>query len=352
MGHSSLALLKVQPGDGVHEHLDVINRLTKSGGDLTRHILGFARGGKYELKPTDLNKLLSHHNRVFGRTHKRITIKERLSDAPCTVEVDRGQIEQVLFNIYINSAQAMPGKGTLFVTTQNVHFRDTGPFTFPVKPGAYIEAAIRDTGSGMDAPTIEKIFEPFFTTKEKGVGTGLGMAAAYGIIKNHGGYIHVRSELGVGTTITILLPRSEKNCRTETAPPAAGIEKGAGTILIVDDEEEILRVETEMLRVMGYDALTVTGGSDAVVMFREKKDAIDLVILDMIMPDMDGAETFTRLKEIDANVKVLFQTGNSLEQVKGKRAAEGSLGIIQKPFTIDSMSKKLKEVMGESDSHI
>ena len=213
MGHVSLGLLKIKPGDSLLEHLKAVEKLAKSGGRLTKHLLGFARGGKYQVRITDLNELILHHHIVFGRTHRLVTIDEQFDENLWAVEIDQGQIEQVLFNIYINSIQAMSGKGSISVMTENTTLRDVRAFPFPVNTGDYVKISIRDTGSGMDENTRERIVEPFFSTKEIGVGTGLGMAAAYGIVKNHGGYIHVVSERGGGTTITVLLPRSEKEVK-------------------------------------------------------------------------------------------------------------------------------------------
>jgi signal transduction histidine kinase/CheY-like chemotaxis protein len=348
MGHVSLGLLKLKPGDSLLENLEAVEKLAKSGGRLTKHLLGFARGGKYQVQTSDLNELLSRHHLVFGRTHKHITINEKFGEDLWAAEIDQGQIEQILFNIYINSAQAMSGKGAIFATTENVTLRDAREFPFAIHTGDYVKIAIRDTGSGMDEHTRERIFEPFFSTKEKGVGTGLGMAAAYGIVKNHGGYIHVISEVGGGTTIIILLPRSEKIVEADESPSAETLETGSGTILVVDDEEDILEVVSEMLHVMGYDVIKATGGRDGVALFREKKSEIDLVLLDMIMPDLDGRETFIKLKEISEDVKVLFQTGYSLNKIKGLDADEGCVGVIQKPFTIDALSERIKSALNSS----
>lgn len=342
LGHASLGLLKIKPDDPTYEHLTVIEKLVKSGRELTRHILGFARGGKYEVKTTDLNELISRHNLIFGRTHKHITIDESLGNDLWRAEIDRGQIEQVLFNIYINSIHAMPEKGSIYISTENITISDARLFSFPVKPGDYIKIFIRDTGTGMDETTRQRIFEPFFSTKDKGVGTGLGMAAAYGIVKNHGGHIDVQSELQHGTTVVLLFPRSNKNFKACSTPPHNQFERGSGTILVIDDEEVMLGVVTQMIQVLGYDALTAKSGSEAVSIYREKKNVIDLVLLDMIMPDMDGAETFARLKEIDQDIKVLFNTGQNIVKTETKVFPEGGVGGIKKPFTLDALSKEIK----------
>ena len=349
MGHATLGLYKIKPDNLAYENLAVIEKLSKNGEILTKHLLGFARKGKYEVKTIDFNELISCHNILFSRTNKHINIVENLSSDLWTTDADQGQISQILFNIYINAVQAMPRNGSVFVTTKNTLLDDTSAFQFPVKPGEYIEVSIRDTGSGMDEATRERIFEPFFSTKKKGVGTGLGMASAYGIVKNHGGYIHVKSQLEEGTTITLMFPRSDKKIKVNTQSQPGILKKGSGTILVVDDEEELLKVVTEMLRIMGYDVLSAKSGSDAVALYNEKNKEIDLVVLDIIMPDMDGIETFRRLKEIDKNVKVLFQSGFRLDQTKGAKYAKESCGSIRKPFSIADLSEKIKMALNPSE---
>ena len=174
------------------------------------------------------------------------------------------------------------------------------------------------------------------------------MASVYGIVKNHGGYIDVNSQLGEGTTITVLFPRSEKIIKSKTHLQKGVLKTGSGTILVVDDEEEMLNVVTDMLHIMGYEVLSAKSGIDAIALYCEKKNEIDLVVLDIIMPDMDGKKTFAKLKEIDKNVKVLFQTGFSLDQTKGAEFSKESCGVIMKPFSISDLSKKIKTALNSS----
>ncbi len=348
MGHASLGLIKIKPDDPTYEHLTVIERLTHNGEMLTKHLLGFARKGKYEVKATNLNELIPRQNLIFGRTHKHINIVENLGVNLWMVDVDQGQIEQVLFNIYINAVQAMPGNGSVIVTTKNAFLEDTSAFQFPVKPGKYVEVSVRDTGNGMEETTRRKIFEPFFSTKEKGVGTGLGMASVYGIVKNHGGYIHVKSQLGKGATITMLFPCSEKKSSDNECLRKDVLKTGSGTILVVDDEEEMLNVATDMLRTVGYKVLPAKNGREAIALYREKKEEIDLVVLDMIMPDMDGKKTFAKLKEININVKVLVQTGYILDSKKEEDFFEECCGVITKPFSIAKLSERIEMALNPS----
>lgn len=346
MGNSTLALMNLKPEDPCCVYLNNIKRISDSGATLARQLLGFARGGKYEPKPTDLNELVSYQNQLFGRTYKNLTIHEDFESGLWCSEVDRGQIEQALLNIYVNSQQAMPDGGEIFVKTVNCIVDKDTVLPFPLRNGEYVKLSIRDTGIGMDAATRKRIFEPFFTTKEKGRGTGLGMASVYGIVKNHGGYIDVASKLGKGTTISIWLPVSGNELPESIQPADEKIIKGSGTILLVEDEEAIADVTMQMIQLLGYRVIPVTSGREAVTWYKESREPIDLVILDIIMPEMGGGETFDRLREIDPNVKVLFSTGYSLDETASSLMTRGAKDFLQKPFGMKELSIKIKKALG------
>ena len=209
-GRTSLVLADLEPFSSHSEHLKAIEGYIRSATDLTKQLLGFARGGKYEVYPTEINELVMNSANMFGRTKREIRIHTKLHDPPPVVDLDRSQIEQVLLNLYINSWHAMPGGGEIFLETQIVTLDDTYCAPYQAAPGRYVKISVTDSGIGMDKPTQEKIFDPFFTTKGKSRGTGLGLASAYGIIKNHSGIIAVYSKPGHGTTFNIYLPLSEK----------------------------------------------------------------------------------------------------------------------------------------------
>jgi PAS domain S-box-containing protein len=343
-GNASLLLLDM-PGD--HPHHDKIKNIEvhiKRGAELTRQLLGFARGGKYEIQPIDINELVRTSAHMFGRTRKEITIREDYQKDPWGVEVDSGQIDQVLLNIFINAWQAMPNGGDLVLTTQNVllHERDSGPLG--MEPGRHIKISVKDTGLGMDAETQKRIFEPFFTTRPRGRGTGLGLASAYGIVKNHGGSIHVESSPGNGTRFDIYLPASDKKTLTDQ-PTSQEITKGSETVLLVDDEDMIVEVGQGLLERLGYRALTAKTGKDAIATYKKNLDQIDMVILDMVMPDMGGGETFDRLREVNPNVKVLLSSGYTVEGEAAEILKRGCDGFIQKPFDVQQLSQKLHELL-------
>jgi len=343
-GRTSMMLMDTKSSHPNFEHLKGIETYVKNAADLTKQLLGFARGGKYEVKPIDLNELIEEQNQMFGRTKKEITIRGKYEKNLWTAEVDPGQIRQVLLNLYVNAWQAMPGGGDLYIQTENVILDKTYVKPFQVKSGKYIKLSVTDTGAGMDEATRQRIFHPFFTTKEMGRGTGLGLASAYGIIKNHSGFINVYSEKGQGTVFTIYLPSSEKEVKKDEEL-SERVLRGTETILLVDDEEMIAEVGEEVLKKLGYQVLCAKSGIEAIEIYKTNKDRIALVILDMIMPNMGGGETYDQLKEINPGIKALLSTGYSLNGRASEILKRGCDGFIQKPFNIVELSQKIREVL-------
>ena len=335
--------------DSSHPHynrLKNIEQYIQSGSELTKQLLGFARGGRYETKPTDINALITSTSDMFGSTKKEIKIYRKYQDEIWPVDIDRGQIEQVLLNIYVNAWQAMPVGGEIYLETANVNLDENYVKPYNVAPGRYVKASVTDTGAGMDKATRQKIFDPFFTTKDISKGAGLGLASAYGIIKNHKGIINVYSEKGSGTTINIYLPISKIAIKDYVIKTRGKeIVRGHEIILLIDDEEMILEVSKDILEELGYEVLSAKSGKEAIGVFKKHKDIIDLVILDMIMPDMSGGETYDALKEIDTDIKVLLSTGYSMNGQATKILDRGCNGFIQKPFNIKSLSEKIMEIL-------
>ena len=344
-GRTSLMLADL---DGAHPHreqLESIEELVRSASDLTRQLLGFARGGKYEVKPTDLNELVSRSAEMFGRTRKDIRITLALPDDTPTVEADRRQIEQVLFNLFVNASHAMPGGGGIRIATGSVFLDEKEAPLRQANPGRYAFIRVADTGTGMDRATLQRIFDPFFTTKEVGRGTGLGLASAYGIVKNHGGFIEVTSTPGRGTTFQIHLPATATPV-TESREPDRGLSLGSGTILIVDDERMVADVGAKMIEKLGYEALVARSGEEALDLYRKEGQRIDLVVLDMVMPGMGGGETFNRLRAMHPDVRVILSSGYSMEGRAMEILDRGCKGFIQKPFDLHELSARLEEVLG------
>jgi len=341
-GRTSMMLSAEAERPETLEHLRGIEEYVRSASELTKQLLGFARGGKYEVQVTDLNSLIDRQNRLFGRTRKEIRIQARLDEDLPTVEVDRGQFEQVLLNLYVNAWQAMPGGGDLTVETSNVALGAEEVEAFDGRAGEYVRVRVSDTGRGMDEKTKQRVFEPFFSTREKGRGTGLGLASAYGIIANHGGNIEVASEPGRGSTFTIHLPASGKACEP-VVEEAAGIRSGQEVVLLVDDESIVRDVGKAMLERLGYAVHVASAGAEAVERLQDL--TVDLVILDLVMPDMGGGETFDRIREIRPEMRVLLSSGYSIDGKAREILARGCNGFIQKPFTMQQLSEKIRGVL-------
>jgi PAS domain S-box-containing protein len=345
-GNASLILHDMDPDHPNFKLLKNIETSVLNGARLTTQLLGYAQKGKYQVRPLDLNKLVEETAAALSRTKREITIHRKLSDNLSDILADKGQIEQVLLNLCVNAIDAMPEGGDLILETQNVTHEDLQGKLYVPKPGNYVKLTVNDTGIGMDKKTLDRIFEPFFTTKEMGKGTGLGLAAVYGIIKGHSGYIEVESEAGRGTTFHIFLPalmqKSPDSVKPDSVDPAAVF---GGTILIVDDEDLVLEVGVQLLKKLGYSVLEAKSGKDALRIYAENKNRIRMVILDMIMPGMGGGETYDRMRAIHPNVRVLLSSGYSLDGQAKKILDRGCRAFIQKPFTLQALSAKISEVI-------
>jgi two-component system cell cycle sensor histidine kinase/response regulator CckA len=343
-GCTSLMSYDIDSNHPNFEYLNRIENYIKNASSLTRQLLGFARRGKYEIKPTDLNDIVNKSSEMFGRTKKEITIHKKCYPDIWTVEVDQPQIEQVLLNLYVNAWQAMSGTGDLYLQTENVILNDIDVKPYGLNSGRYVKISVTDTGVGIDETIQHRIFDPFFTTKEVSRGTGLGLASVYGIIKNHSGIINANSKKGEGATFNIFLPASEKKIFKEIMVQKE-ILKGSETVLLVDDEDMILDVSRDLLEKLGYEVLTVKSGIEAIEVYRTSQKKIDIVILDMVMPKMGGGDTYEKLKEIDPAVKVLLSSGYSIDGQASKILSRGCDGFIQKPFDIKSLSFEIRKIL-------
>ncbi len=345
-GYISLMRLQTDPEDPNDEYIQGIENAVMNAANLTNQLLGFARKGKYTLKQTSLNSIVENSTKMFTRTRKEIVTHKKLQDKLWSVKVDPGQIEQVLINLYLNAWHAMADGGDIYIQTENIYLGDEYCRPFEVPPGNYVKVSVTDTGAGIDQDIIERIFEPFFTTKDVGKGTGLGLASAYGIIKNHNGIIRVYSEKDHGTTFNIYLPASDLE-EVKAAEVSTEMVKGNEAILLVDDEEGTIQVEKLMLRELGYQVVPALSGKEAIALYKEKMVDLDLVALDMIMPEMNGKDTYDALKKINPDVKVLLVSGYSLNKQIEDLMDRGCNGFIQKPFDIVQLSQKLREVLEE-----
>jgi two-component system cell cycle sensor histidine kinase/response regulator CckA len=342
--NASLILLDIDPNDPNYDSLMNIEKMVQNGSKLTKQLLGYAREGRYEIRPTSLNRLVKETSDTFGLTKKEIKVHQKLARDLFAIEADQGQIEQILWNLYVNAADAMPAGGDLFLETMNVTHKDITGKPSKVKPGDYVLLTLTDTGTGMDKKTVGRIFDPFFTTKGMSRGTGLGLASVYGIVKSHGGTISVSSKKGKGTTFSLYLPASKRQAMKETR----GFDKfvpGKETVLLVDDEDMILDVGTQILEKMGHKVMKAKSGQEAIEIYEKHRDLINLVILDMIMPGVGGGETYDRIKTINPEVKVLLSTGYSINGQATEILERGCNGFIQKPFRMKELSHKIREVL-------
>ncbi len=341
IGLTTLMLSKITPDHPFYADLKEIERQVHSGREITRKLLSFRRGLGDETRPIDLGSLVEFTVDMFARTKRDITIIKDLAPNLPAVEVDPGQIQQVLMNLLINAWQAMPRGGEITVRTTLVHLEGWTENNFSIKPGSHLCLSVTDTGEGMDEETLKHLFEPFFTTKKPGEGTGLGLASAYRIIKNHHGAIRVRSEKGKGATFEIYLPASE--AAPQVLNPREGrIMNGYGTILVVDDEPLLRRIAQKLLQKLGYHVLEASSGRKALEIFREKGREIDLVLLDLIMPGLSGLQTLEQLRAIDPGVPVLICSG--CDDSEAQELPSG-VNFLPKPFPLELLSQKVSEAL-------
>jgi PAS domain S-box-containing protein len=350
-GNVSILIQDKTAGDPSYDELAGIERCIDSGANLTRQLLSFAKGGRYSLNLVDLNDLVEKSASMFARTRKEIHVVQHLAEEPIMGELDSAQIELALMDLYVNAWHAMAGGGTLSVSTSAVDLDEAFVKPFHLVPGSYSKIDVADTGAGMDEKTIERIFEPFYTTRPMGEGTGLGLASVFGIIKRHQGMITVDSHVGQGSTFSIYLPAArilEKPKQRDTLRVISSgkpLEKGSGTILVVDDEDYILNADKAMLNELGYEVLLANGGKEAIRVFDENKDRIKLMILDLIMPDLGGDVVYDRIKTVRPDIPVILSSGYSIEGQAESILKKGCDGFIQKPYNLNQLAQKIKEIL-------
>ncbi|MBL6995005.1 response regulator, partial [Desulfobacula sp.] len=345
-GYSSLVKSGFEQGSEEYKRLSNIDAYVFSGAEMAKQLLGFAQKTSQETSLVNLNYLLKMTAKLFGRTKKDIWIEQFLDKQLWGTIVDEGLIKQVLMNLFVNAWQAMPSGGKILIKSENFVMDEFKVDEFGLeKSGAYVKVTVTDTGIGMNEEIMTRIFDPFFTTKERGQGTGLGLATAYGIIKSHKGIFKVTSKPGKGSSFMFFLPAS----RAKITPGKVSEEKelifnGKGMVLLVDDEKGVIEVCSEMLEHLGYQVKAVSNGFDAIEVLKAKNQKIDLVILDMVMPRMNGEETFEKIRALDPGMRVLVSSGYSRETEIQKMMKKGCNGFISKPFDIVKLSEKLNTV--------
>ena len=349
-GYSQLSLHELKEENPLKGNLEEINRASEKASDLTRQLLNFSRSQMMEMKVVDLNTLLRNLDkmlrRVIGEDVELITC---LADDLGRIKVDPGQIEQVIMNLVVNAKDAIPSGGKLAIETANVELDETYARShIGVKPGHHVMLLVSDTGMGMGSEVKKKIFEPFFTTKEKNKGTGLGLSTVYGIVKQSGGDIWVYSEPGYGTTFKIYFPRVDEPQDIEGVKENGveeGLPHGDETILVVEDDEEVRKITGRILRMQGYRVLEASNGGDVFSVCDQHEGPFHLMITDVVMPEMKGPELAKRLSSSYPEMKVIYMSGYVENVISRQGILEKGMEYIQKPFTVNELARKVREVL-------
>jgi two-component system cell cycle sensor histidine kinase/response regulator CckA len=344
-GNASLALMRMEPSDKNSKYLERINKLVNSGSKLTNQLLDYARGGSCEVDNVDINGLVGDASETLAATRKQIRIHYRLAkDLPC-IRVDRGQIEQALLNLLLNAADAMPDGGDVTIETSLLPMEQVKENIALTDKREYVLLKVSDCGIGIPEKIIDRIFEPFFTTKGLDRGTGLGLSTAYGIAKNHKGIITVESVLNKGSSFSVYLPAASEDSNEQVETIAHETVAGKGTVFLVDDDLMVMEATSELLELMGYRVLEAYDGPEALDLFREHWQQIDLVILDLILPALSGKDLFYKMKAVHPEVKVLLSSGFSMVGQAEELLDVGCRGFIQKPYHHHQLSAKIMEIL-------
>jgi two-component system cell cycle sensor histidine kinase/response regulator CckA len=347
-GYSQLSLLDLKKGDPKGKGIEEIQKATQRATDLIRQLLAFSRRQVMEMKVIDLNSLLRDLDKMLRRViGEDIVLVTLLAEDLGRVKTDLGQMEQVLMNLVVNSRDAMPSGGKLTIETANVQLdEEYARIHIEVPPGRYIVLSVSDTGMGMTPEVKERIFEPFFTTKENDKGTGLGLSTAYGIVKQSGGNILVYSEPGKGTAFKIYLPRVDGPLEEGRERVVEGeIPHGEETVLIVEDYEEVRQLAVQVLERQGYNVLEAANGNETLRVCKEYKGPIHLMVADVVMPGMSGRELAERIKSLHPEIKVLYTSGYADDRIIHYGVLREGVNYIQKPFTMEGLARKVREVI-------
>jgi PAS domain S-box-containing protein len=342
-GNLSIIRMNLPHDHSVQEHLERINQATERGGRLAKEILSFAKVGKYVVMPTDLNKILKSTSRMFLRSNSSLRVHEIYEKNLWQTMVDRVQIGQVLLSLYMNAAESMPQGGDMHLQSENVYLDEFYTKAFACAPGRYVKISVTDSGKGLNEEAKRRIFEPFFSPYGAIRYEGLGLAAAYGTIKSHKGIINVYSEEGHGTTFNIYLPKLTKEMAEET--DAADTAKGTETVLIVDDDPLASQVGRDILERWGYRVMVAENGEEAIEIYDGYKDEIHLVLLDVMLPDIEGDQVFFEIKKRNPNVLVIIASGYNVNRQISKMLEYGCADFVQKPFQSRILSSKVRRAL-------
>ena len=346
-GRASLMLNSIKPSDPLYRHILEIIRCIDQGSDISNQLLGFAKVDEYYTSSTDINNLVQKAVGNLDLKEKNIVLDVELDSKPLIVEADPDKINQVLRTIIHNAIQAMPGEGKLSVVTEYAAILNGTADAYGLNTGFFVKITITDSGIGMDNDVLKNIFTPFYSADHKAHSEkkGLGLTFAREIVQNHSGIIDVWSSPDSGSSFSIILPLKETPDSIDISTETEKLVLGNESVLLVDDEQRVLTVGEEICRTLGYSVITVDSGKEALKIYKAKQKSINLVILDMIMPEMNGLETFVELKKLNPDIKVLLSTGYSIDAKAQEMLKNGCKGYILKPYSVIDFSHKLREIL-------
>lgn len=351
---AELTLLDLEEGNPLRKDLETINGAVDRASALTGQLLAFGRQQVLDPRPVDVNALLSGTIKMIERIMgEDIRLVQCLIGDPLVVEADPGQLEQVLMNLCVNARDAMPEGGEVVIVTERVTVDEEFCATHPwARPGDYARLMVSDTGEGMDSATQAKIFEPFFTTKELGRGTGLGLAVVYGIVKQHGGLIHVYSEPGKGTAFRIYFPLVQVEPATISAEPSSELKGGTETILLAEDDDAVRVTMTKLLKRLGYQVIAVADGEEAVKVLTDGGETIQLAVLDVVMPKLGGRQVFERVHALRPGLRFIFATGYSPGTSHTEPIQTLPAEVLPKPYGLRALAQMVRRVLDEEPREV
>jgi signal transduction histidine kinase/ActR/RegA family two-component response regulator len=354
IGYTDLSLRRVGLENPIRRNLEETKKAAERAASLVRQLLAFSRKQILEPKVLDLNDVVKDMHKMLTRLiGENIKLATRLETDLGSVKADPCQVEQIIVNLVVNARDAMPRGGRVTIETANIALDDQNASKHvSMKPGKYVMLAVSDTGSGMDQETQARIFEPFFTTKEVGKGTGLGLSTVYGIVKQSGGNIWVYSEQGLGTVFKVYLPRIDDATASMIAKQSqeTNAPRGTETILLVEDEEVVRGLTRKILMQVGYNVLDAKGGDEAIRVCHAHPGPIDLLLTDVVMPEISGKEVADRLLELRPSIRVLYMSGYTDEAIVQHGVLDANVKFIQKPFTWVGLTRKVREVLNRKPS--
>lgn len=348
MGYAELAKMRTSPNDPLYGELDQILQTVRSSAGLVRQLLAFARRQTVEPRVLDLNDVIAESEKMLRRlVGEDITVKFVPGNDLWNIKIDPAQVDQILANLTVNARDAIPGVGNISIETQNVIMDEAYcALHRGFIPGEYVVLTFSDSGMGMGKDVQEHIFEPFFTTKDTGKGTGLGLSTIYGIVKQNQGFISVYSEIGQGTTLTIYFPRYEGQAEEKELKTEPVALTGTETILVVEDERQILNLTQKILEKHGYRVIPAALPGEALALCEKHLDEIHLLISDVVMPTMNGKDLKERIEKLKPGIKVLFMSGYTANVIAHRGVLSEGIQFIQKPFTVEALVRKVREVLG------